>query len=63
MRPMGEYIYFLNDDKGYNIGHVKSGVQIKKNDELNWRGNKLFVLHVENSLLTVKKLGNAIVVK
>lgn len=62
MRIMGEFKYILSNSESL-IAEVESGIQIKKGDELNWNGNKLIVESVEDALLTVKKIGSAIIVK
>lgn len=63
MRPMRNFTYLLSDEKGSFIAEVNSGVEVKSGDELNWKGNKLLVNAIEGDILTVKKIGFAILVK
>lgn len=63
MRPIGEFVYFLSDDNGSCIAQVKSGVEIKTGDEINFNGNKLLVKLIEGDVLIIEKIGHAIIVE
>lgn len=69
MRKYGKFVYLLMGIKGNCISQVVSGVEIKEGDELNFKGNKLFVIEVHNvgepstTLLKVIKIGEAIIVE
>jgi hypothetical protein len=66
MRLYGKFTYSLTDEKnGIHISQVKSGVELFKGDELNFNGNKLIVKDKDKDkkLLTVERIGFAVIVK
>ncbi|UGO50636.1 hypothetical protein PQE68_gp045 [Bacillus phage vB_BanS_Sophrita] len=69
MRPSGKFVYLLSTIEGAFISEVVSGVKLQKGDELNYKGNKLFVTSINvvggdsTNILNVVKIGEAIIIE
>ncbi|AGI11932.1 hypothetical protein X915_gp051 [Bacillus phage vB_BanS-Tsamsa] len=69
MRPSGKFVYLLSTIEGAFIAEVVSGVKLQKGDELNYKGNKLFVTSINvvggdgTNILNVVKIGSAIIIE
>ncbi|UGO51378.1 hypothetical protein PQE72_gp065 [Bacillus phage vB_BanS_Skywalker] len=69
MRQYGKFVYLMSTIQGSFVAEIVSGVKLEEGDELNYKGNKLFVTGIDvvggdsTNILKVVKIGSAIIVE